>query len=91
MLVFRTTLDRALLLLDELVASNGKEKKILTTQAQPPKQLQTRGGVTVDVLDRVFPHKWPGCLLHPGGYTIMHTLISIFKQLHGHFLQTDGS
>ena len=64
-------MDKACLLLDELVASlaevgltlNGKEKKLLTTQAQPPKQLQTRGGVTVDVFDRVF-----GCLLHPGGY-----------------------
>ena len=63
MLVFRTTLDKACLLLDDLVASlaevgltlNGEEKKILTTQAQPPRQLQTRGGVTV--LDRATPHK----------------------------------
>ena len=73
---FFTTLDKACLLLDELVASlaevgltlNVKKTKILTTQAQPPKQLRTRGEVTVDVLDRASPHKWLGCLLHPGGY-----------------------
>ena len=46
---------------------NLKKTKILTTQAQPPQQLQTRGGVTVDVLDRVSTHKWLGCLLHAGG------------------------
>ena len=70
-LVFCTTLDKACLLLDELVASlaqvgltlNLKKTKILTTQAQPPQQLQTRG----DVLDLVSTHKWPGCLLHAGG------------------------
>ena len=75
-LVFCTTLDKACLLLDELVASlaevgltlNVKKTKILTIQAQPPKQLRTRGGVTVDVLDRASPHKWLGCLLHLGGY-----------------------
>ena len=73
-LVFFTTLDKACLLLDELVASLAEVgltlnvKKKVTTQAQPPKQLRTRGGVTVDVLDRASPHKWLGCLLHPGGY-----------------------
>ena len=74
-LVFCTTLDKACLLLDELVASlaqvgltlNLKKTKILTTQTQPPQQLQTRGGVTLDVLDRVSTHKWLGCLLHAGG------------------------
>ncbi|MCV6574647.1 MAG: reverse transcriptase family protein, partial [Cohaesibacter sp.] len=48
-LLFCTTLDKACLLLDELVASlaqvgltlNLKKTKILTTQAQPPQQLET--------------------------------------------------
>ena len=74
-LLFCTTLDKTCLLLDELVASLAqvgltlilKKTKILTTQAQPPPQLQTHGGVTVDVLDRVSTHKWLGCLLHAGG------------------------
>ena len=74
-LLFCTTLDKTCLLLDELVASlaqvgltlNLKKTKILTTQTQPPPQLQTHGGVTVDVLDRVSTHKWLGCLLHAGG------------------------
>ena len=65
-LLFCTTLDKACLLLDELVASlarvgltlNFEKTKIVTTQAQPPQQLQTRGGVTVDVLDRASSHKW---------------------------------
>ena len=73
--LFCTTLDKTCLLLDELVASlaqvgltlNLKKTKILTTQAQPPPQLQTHGGVTVDVLDRVSTYKWLGCLLHAGG------------------------
>ena len=47
------------ILLDELVTSlaevgltlNVKNTKILTTQAEPPQQLRTRGG-TVDVADR---------------------------------------
>jgi len=68
-LLLCTTLDKACFLLDELVASfaqvsltlNLKKTQILTTQAQPPPQLQTRGGVTVDVLDRVSTHKWFGC------------------------------
>ena len=75
-LVFCTTLEKACLLLDELVASlaevgltlNVRKTTILTTQAQPPQQLRTRGGVTVDVLDRASPHKWLGRLFHPGGY-----------------------
>ena len=46
---------------------NLKKTKILTTQVQPPQQLQTRGGVTVDVLDHASSHKWLGCLLHTGG------------------------
>ena len=74
-LLFCTTLDKTCLLLDELVASlaqvgltlNLKKTKILTTQSQPPPQLQTHGGVTVDVLDRDSTHKWLGCLLHAGG------------------------
>ena len=74
-LLFCTTLDKTCLLLEELVASlaqvgltlNLKKTKILTTQAQPPPQLQTHGGLTVDVLDRVSTHKWLGCLLHAGG------------------------
>ncbi len=74
-LLFCTPLDKAWLLLDELVASlarvgltlNLEKTKILTTQTQPPQQLQTRGGVTVDVLDRASSHKWHGCLLHAGG------------------------
>ena len=74
-LLFCTTLDKTCLLLDEPVRSlaqvgltlNLKKTKILTTQAQPPPQLQTHGGVTVDVLDRVSTHKWLGCLLHAGG------------------------
>ena len=90
-------MDKTCLLLDELVASlaevgltfNVKKRRILTTQAQPPKQLRTRGGVAVDVLDRASPHKWLGCSILEG--TIMQTLISIFKRLHGHFMQTDGS
>ena len=53
------------ILLDELVASlaevgltlNVKNTKILTTQAEPPQQLRTRGGVTVDVADRASPHQ----------------------------------
>ena len=45
-----------------------EKTKILTIQAQPQKQLRTRGAVMVDVVDRASPHKWLGCLLHPGGY-----------------------
>ena len=68
-------MDKACLLLDELVASlarvgltlNLEKTKILTTQAQPRQQLQTRGGVTVDVLDRASSHKLLGRLLHAGG------------------------
>ena len=76
-LVFCKTLEKAGLLLDGLVASLaeigltlnvGKKTKILTTQAQPRKQLRTRGGVTVDVLDGASPHNRLGCLLHPGAY-----------------------
>ena len=37
------------------------------SRIKPPPQLQTHGGVTVDVLDRVSTHKWLGCLLHAGG------------------------
>ena len=72
---FSTTVDKACLLLDELVASlaqvgltmHVKKLKISTTQTQPPQQLQTRGGLTVAVLQRVSPHIWLGCLLHPRG------------------------
>ena len=39
------------------------ENKYWTTQAEPPQQLQTRGGVTVNVWDRASTHKWLGCLL----------------------------
>ena len=53
-LLFYSALDKACLLLDELVASlarvgltlNLKKTKILTTQTQPLQRLQTRGGVT---------------------------------------------
>ena len=49
-----------------------KKTKISTIQTQPPQQLRTRGGVTVDVLQRASPHKWLGCLLHPRGYHDAH-------------------
>ena len=62
--LFCTSLDKACLFFDGL---NLKKTKILTTQTQSPQLLQTRGGVTVDVLDRVSTHKWLGCLLHAGG------------------------
>ena len=95
--LFSTTLDKACLLLDELVASlarifltlNLRKTKILTTQAQPPQQVQTRGEVTVDVLDRVSTHKWLGCLLHAGSCHDADIGV-IFKQLCGHLMQIDG-
>ena len=65
-----------------------KKRKILTTQAQPPKQLWTRGGVTVDVLDSVSPHKWLGCLLHLGGYH--HADVDFHPQAASRVMQTDG-
>ena len=77
-LVFAQHWTQRAFLLDELVASLAKVgltlnvKKIITTQAQPPRQLRTRGGVTVDVLNPASPHKWLGCLLHPGGYHPAH-------------------
>ena len=72
-LFFGTTLDKTCLLLDELVASlaqvgltsNLKKTKILTTQTQPPPQLQTHGGDSgcfgpcfYTLLARVFAPCW---------------------------------
>ena len=39
------------------------KKKILTTQAQPPSQLQTPNGLIISVLDRESTHKWLRCML----------------------------
>ena len=82
-LVFCTTLDKACLLLDELVASlaevswtlNVRKTRISTTQT--PQQLRTLGGVTVDFLDRASPHKWLGCLLHPARYHDAHVALHL--------------
>ena len=89
-LLFCTTLDTTCLLLDELVASLARTKtKILTTQAQPPQQSQTRGAVTVDVLDWLSTHKWLG-VSSMLAVPMMQTLISIFRQPCGHLMQIDG-
>ena len=42
---------------------NPQKTKVLTTQAQPPSQLQTPNGLTISVLDRESSHKWLGCML----------------------------
>ena len=59
LLVFATSRDDTIRLLEELVTSLGQvgltlntsKTKILATQAQPGSSLQTSGGVTVEVLD----------------------------------------
>ena len=58
-------------LLDKLVENlaavglqlNTQKTKVLTTQAQPPSQLQTPNGLIISVLDRESSHKWLGCML----------------------------
>ena len=58
-------------LLDKLVENvsavglqlNTQKTKVLTTQAQPPSQLQTPNGLIISVLDRESSHKWFGCML----------------------------
>ena len=77
LLVFATSRDDTIRLLEELVTSLGQvglklntsKTKILTTQAQPGSSLETSGGVTVEVLDSRCAHKWLGCMLQaaPGG------------------------
>ena len=44
-----------------------EENENLNNSSPTAAQLQTHGGVTVDVLDRVSTYKWLGCLLHAGG------------------------
>ena len=71
LLVFATSRDDTIRLLEELVTSLGQvgltlntsKTKILTTQAQPGSSLQTSGGVTVEILDSRCAHKWLGCML----------------------------
>ena len=41
---------------------NTQKTKVLTTQTQPPSQLQTPNGLVISVLDRESSHKWLGCM-----------------------------
>ena len=71
LLVFATSRDDTIRLLEELVTSLGQvglklntsKTNILTTQAQPGSSLETSGGVTVEILDSRCAHKWLGCML----------------------------
>ena len=70
-LIFGTDYHVIGVLLDKLVENlaavglqlNAQKTKVLTTQAQPPSQLQTPNGLTISVLDRESSHKWLGCML----------------------------
>ena len=70
-LIFGTDYHIIGVLLDKLVENlaavglqlNAQKTKTLTTQAQPPSQLQTPNGLTISVLDRESSHKWLGCML----------------------------
>ena len=70
-LIFGTDYHVIGVLLDKLVENlaavglqlNALKTKVLTTQAQPPSQLQTPNGLTISVLDRESSHKWFGCML----------------------------
>ena len=71
MLIFGTDYHVIGVLLGKLVENlaavglqlNAQKTKVLTTQAQPPSQLQTPNGLTMSVLDRESSHKWLGCML----------------------------
>ena len=70
-LIFGTNYHVIGVLLDKLVENlagvglqlNAQKTKVLTTQAQPPSQLQTPNGLIISVLDRESRHKWLGCML----------------------------
>ena len=70
-LIFGTDYHVIGVLLDKLVENlttvglqlNTEKTKVLTTQAQPPLQLQTPNGLIISVLNRESSHKWLGCML----------------------------
>ena len=70
-LIFGTDYHVIGALLDKLVENlaavglqlNTQKTKVLTTQAQPPSQLQTPNGLIISVLDRESTYKWLGCML----------------------------
>ena len=70
-LIFGTDYHVIGVLLDKLVENlaavglqlNAQKTKVLTTQAQPPSQLQTPNGLTISVPDGESSHKWLGCML----------------------------
>ena len=96
LLVFATSRDDTIRLLEELVTSLGQvgltlntsKTNILTTQAQPESSLQTSGGATVEVLDSFCPHKWLRCFFKQLRAVIRAlTYSTICKQRHGLSLQ----
>ena len=97
LLVFATSRDDTIRLLEELVTSLGKvgltlnasKTKILTTQAQPGNSLQTNGGVTLEILDNRCAQKWLGCMLQAaqGGKPsadLQHHLQAASRAFHAH-------
>ena len=52
-----------------------QKTNVLTTQAQPPSQLQTPNGLIISVLDRESRHKWLGCMLMT--YQPQHAMLSV--------------
>ena len=87
------------MLLDELIAAlgrvglvlNASKTVVMTTEAQPPKQLFTNDGTSIKVLARQEAHKWLGCLLAVGGSERTILIWStICKRPAKHSMRTDG-
>ena len=87
------TLDKAWFLLDELVASLAKVCSTLNVRGTKIFRIQPNHHTSYDLVVR---GRWmfQTAFLHTNGSifetTMMQTLISILKQFHGHFMQTDG-
>lgn len=74
-LLFATNLPQLKAMMDRLVAAltevglllNADKTVVLTTEAQPPQNVFTDGGLNLKILDRDSAQKWLGCMLSARG------------------------